>query len=204
MLFWYDIINYKWFMIIGTYAFISSHFITDIRWYVSLIIAINRLINTIPVRRRYVAMINLTHDSTHESTFFVICKSSGRVNPKRAKNNISNALIGLASSVMHKITIKPFKRLCNHNKTFGPRCQIIIHRYLHPASSSSIIWLAMSRSFVNSIDGLYGWLTAITNIEYPTRKRVKMTMNFIASPTRLTMIIAQGPKTWWNCKKSNI
>ena len=103
-------------MIIRPYAFICNRFITDIRWYVSLIIAINRLINTIPVRRRYVAMINLTHDSTHESTFFVICKSSGRVNPKRAKNNISNALIGLASSVINEITIKPLKRLCTHIK----------------------------------------------------------------------------------------
>ena len=191
-------------MCIRPYAFICNRFITDIRWYVSLIIAINRLINTIPVRRRYVAMINLTHDSTHESTFFVICKSSGRVNPKRAKNNISNALIGLASSVMNKITITPLKRSCTHIKNVWPRCQIIIHRCLHPASSSSIIWLAMSRSLVNSIDGLYGWLTAITNIEYPTRKRVKMTINFMASPTRLTMIMAQGPNTWWNCKKSNI
>ena len=103
MLFWSDIINYKF---LRPYAYICNRFITDIRWYVSLIIAINRLINTIPVRRRYVAMINLTHDSTHESTFFVICKSSGRVNPKRAKNNISNALIGLASSVINEITIK--------------------------------------------------------------------------------------------------
>ena len=152
-------------------------------------------------------MINLTHDSTHESTFFVICKSSGRVNPKRAKNNISNALIGIASSVMNKITIKPLKRFCTHilSDVFRlDKVRIVIHLYLHPASSSSIIWLAMSRSLVNSIDGLYGWLTAITSIEYPTRKSVKMTMNFIASPTRLTMIMAQGPKTWWNCKKSNI
>lgn len=148
-------------MIIRSYAFICNQFITDIRWYVSLIIAINRLINTIPVRRRYVAMINLTHDSTHESTFFVICKSSGRVNPKRAKNNISNALIGLASSVMNKITIKPLKRLCTHKNVWS---KVPNHNSFFLTSSKLIVNYLIGN--VQIISQFHWWLVRLIDCHY--------------------------------------
>lgn len=67
---------------------------TWIRWYVSLIIAINKLIKTIAAISKYPAKTALNKFSVQSAVkVSFIRKSSARCNPKRAKNNLSMASI---------------------------------------------------------------------------------------------------------------